>query len=105
MRIIFAFCFLYTFSLYAFAGSMNDECLKEARAWVINEESKHIQLKPKDIKIAEEKVNGSASLLALLSLFVDSPKTGDNTHWEVVGEYNYKAESCRIVFGRRHWQH
>jgi hypothetical protein len=80
-------------------------CLKTATAWAVKSEAKHSKSKFDQIKIGEKKSNGSGASLYLMSVFVEGPKTGDNTHWEIVGEYRLKTDSCKILLGRRYWAH
>lgn len=80
-------------------------CLKSANAWALKSEAKHTKTKPEQIKITVKKSLGSGASLYLMSVFVEGPKTGDNTHWEIVGEFKLKTDSCKILLGRRYWAH
>lgn len=54
----------------------------------------------KDISTGEVRYHGSGTGLFLFSVFVKSPKTGDNTHWETVAEFNYKTNTCKVIASR-----
>lgn len=106
----FAIAFLaFTILSYAYAKiesvSANDICIKASGAWVRNAEAEHTASKKERIQDLEKRSLGSGAHLYLMSIFVDGPKTGDNTHWEVVGEFELKSNSCKILLGRRYWAH
>jgi hypothetical protein len=31
---------------------------------------------------------------------VEGPNTGDNAHWEIVGEFNLKNSTCKVLIGK-----
>lgn len=82
-----------------------DICLSSARDWVLKSEAKQTKTKLEKIKDSEKHSLGSGANLYLMSVFVEGPNTGDNTHWEVVGEFNLRSNSCKILMGRRYWAH
>jgi hypothetical protein len=85
--------------------SAADICLRSATSWVINSEANQTKTAPEKIKGSEKRSLGSGANLYLMSVFVEGPQTGENTHWEVVGEFNLKKDSCKILLGRRYWAH
>jgi hypothetical protein len=108
MKLAIIFCvFACALSSYAETATSpaGDVCLKSAKSWVIKSESKKTATKVDQIKNLEIKLQGNGANLYLVTMFVEGPKTGDNTHWEVVGEFNYDKNICRIILGRRYWAH
>ena len=88
-------------SLLVFQATASTKCSKEARSSAQNLEAKHSKVQSKEVKVTEQRELGSGGLLSLQTLFVDSPKTGDNTHWEIVTE----IKSCKTLLARRYWAH
>lgn len=86
-------------------SSADEACKKSAKSWILDSESKKTGAKRDLINDSEIKLLGNGANLYLLTMFVTGPKTGDNTHWEVVGEFNYDSKSCKILLGRRYWAH
>ncbi|MCB0415165.1 MAG: hypothetical protein KDD50_12575 [Bdellovibrionales bacterium] len=85
--------------------TMDQVCLEASQKWVKKTEAKETKVAMNKIKVSESKILGSGALLVLTHLFVDGPNTGENTHWEVVGEFDYKRALCKILTGKRHWPH
>lgn len=106
-RHLFLFCF-FVFN-FSFAQnkviSASEICVKAASDWALKSEAKQTKTNIKKIKDVENKSLGGGTMLYLTSVFVEGPNTGDNTHWEIVGEYKIETASCKVLLGRRHWQH
>lgn len=85
--------------------SAADICMESASRWVIKSEAKQSKVKQVKIQVTEKRSLGSGANLYLMSLFVEGPNIGDNIHWEVVGEFLIKNESCKILLGKRYWAH
>lgn len=96
---------LILFANHSYPEDAKNLCLKSAKSWVLNSESKKTKTKIELIKDTENNSLGNGANLFLISIFVTGPKTGDNTHWEVVGEFDYAKDSCKILVGRRYWTH
>lgn len=87
---------VFLLTLNAQAACLNQA--KEAATWL---ESKHSKVAQNKVTIPESKELGGGGLLELHSVFVESPKTGDNTHWELVAE----IKNCKMILSRRYWAH
>lgn len=90
---------------FAYAGGAADTCMKSATTWALKSEAKKTGVKIEKIKVIENRSLGNGANLYLMSLFVEGPKTGDNTHWEIAGEFELETSSCKILVGRRYWAH
>ncbi len=101
--------FLIVFCKFSYAKNETktaaDICLKSATTWAIKTEAKKTGAKVDQIKTSEAKSLGSGANLYLASVFVDGPKTGENTHWEIVGEFNFNKHTCEILVGKSYWAH
>ncbi len=86
-------------------ASAADICSEAASSWALKSEAKQTKSKAEKIKDIERQALGNGANLYLMSIFVEGPNTGDNTHWEIVGEFNPKNSSCKVLLGKRYWAH
>jgi hypothetical protein len=78
-------------------------CLATMKTDVTNWEAEEVKVPQQEVKISETRLLGHGAGTFLMSFFVDSPRTADNTHWEVVGEFNLQGGTgtCKSVYRRR----
>ncbi len=79
----------------------NEACLEILSSAVLQSEATKVNVKPDKVKILEQRTLGVGAGTLLYSVFITSPSTADNTHWEIVGELNLEDGSCKAVYSKR----
>lgn len=93
----------FLFAWAAFAAGENPaevSCREVAVASALKLEAKAAAVSAKKVTTGEVRFLGGGARLFLFSVFVDSSKTADHTHWEIVGELA-SGGKCRTVLSRR----
>jgi hypothetical protein len=91
----------FLFAWAAFAAGENPaeiSCREAAVASALKLEAKAAAVKK--VSTGEVRFLGGGARLFLFSVFVDSAKTAEHTHWEIVGELA-SGGKCRTVLSRR----
>ncbi len=107
-QFLFILVFAQAINVYAVAKDQkatrkvaSDSCLSLSTKTAVESEEQLVNDRKTKVNATDQRLLGHGAGTYLYSIFVDSPKTADNTHYEIVGELNFDDGSCKVVYSKR----